>query len=144
MKLGAKGEALIKSYEKLRLTAYQDLGGVWTIGWGHTGPGVGEGTTCTVEQAQVWFWNDTSHAVNATNSHVTTALNQNQFDALVSFTYNVGVGAEERSTLLRLVNTNDMVDAAAEFARWNKVNGKVSEGLTARRAAERDLFVSAV
>lgn len=142
MKLGEKGEALIKSYEKLRLVAYQDLGGVWTIGWGHTGPGIGEGTTCTPEQAQVWFWSDTSHAVNATNRVVDIALSQNQFDALVSFTYNVGAGAEEHSTLIRLVNAKDLAGAADEFPKWNKVNGKVSSGLSARRAAERTLFLA--
>lgn len=144
MKLGPKGEALIKSYEKLRLVAYQDLGGVWTIGWGHTGPGVEEGATCTAEQAQVWFWSDTSHAVNATNRAVDIALSQNQFDAIVSFTYNVGVGAEEHSTLIRLVNAKNLAGAADEFPKWNKVNGVISDGLIARRKAERALFVSAV
>jgi lysozyme len=145
--LGAKGTALIESFEKCRLTAYQDQGGVWTIGWGHTGPEVVEGSTCTQFQADAWFAHDTEKAVAAVNAGLgavgRASINQNQFDALVAFTFNVGVGAESHSTLLRLVNLGDMSDAANEFLKWNHVGGVVSNGLTARRTAERALFLTA-
>ena len=140
--LGPKGTALIHSFEKLCLASYPDEGGVWTIGWGHTGPGVGPGQICTVAQADAWFTQDTQAAVAAVNASVWRPLSQEQFDALVAFTFNVGAGAEAHSTLCRLVNAGDMAGAANEFGKWNHVNGVVSAGLTRRRQAERDLFVS--
>src|ERR1700681_4555285 len=113
--LGSRGEALIKSFESLRLTAYQDQRGIWTCGWGHTGPDVVEGTTCTPEQAEEWFLQDTQVAVHGVDASITTNVTQGQFDALVSFTFNVGVGAEAHSTMAKMINARDFAGAAAEF-----------------------------
>lgn len=142
MKLGAKGEALIKSYEKCRLVAYLDQKGIPTIGWGHTGPEVHLGLTCTQAQADAWFEQDTRTAVLQVIKSLDVAVNQNQFDALVAFTYNVGVTAEGHSTLIKLVNAGCPIKASTEFPKWNHVDGKVSNGLTARRAAEKELYLS--
>ena len=139
MNLSAIGETLIKSFEQFRAKAYQDEGGIWTAGWGHTGPDVVEGTTCTDQQAQDWFLADVREAVRVNQE---LPCNQYQFDAVVSFTFNVGIGAEQHSTLVKLIHAGDMDGAANEFLKWNHVNGKVSAGLTRRRQAERDLFVT--
>lgn len=140
--LCVRGENLIKSFEKLAYTAYQDEGGVWTIGFGHTGPEVVEGLVWTYLQVEAAFIADTQAAVAANNAMLPPSINQNQFDALVSFAFNVGVNAEGHSTLLRKINAGDLPGAADEFKRWNHVNGVVSAGLTERRDAERALFVS--
>lgn len=147
MKLGSRGEALIKSFEQLALKAYPDEGGIWTIGWGHTGfyaPGVpvGPGQVCTPEQAEAWFIADTANAVVGVDRCVDVALTQNQFDALVSFTYNDGVGALAHSTLLRDLNSGRADLAANEFLRWDHVGGHESAGLERRRKAEQKLFLS--
>src|SRR5207253_3066042 len=88
----------------LVLVAYRKFPGEpWTCGWGHTGKDVVEGTTCTPEQAGSWFASDTHAAVASLDHHVTVPLNQNQFDALVSFTFNVGIGAEEHTTRIERI-----------------------------------------
>lgn len=138
--LGAAGTALIKGFEKLRLVGYADEGGVPTAGWGHTGSEVVVGQAYALSQANAWFIGDTSKAVAAVDAEAPASITQNQFDALVSFGFNVGINAEAHSTLMRLVQSGDLADAAAEFGKWNHVNGVVSDGLTARRAAERALF----
>lgn len=138
--LSSTGEDIIKSFEELRLVAYQDQKGVWTCGWGHTGPDVVEGTTCTPELAEIWFQDDTHKAVVGVDESLTTNVSQNQFDALVSLTFNVGVGAEEHSTLARLINARDFAGAAAQFPRWDHVNGVENAGLKRRRLAEQALF----
>ena len=141
MILGAAGLALIKSFESCRLKAYLDQRGVWTIGWGHTGPAVTAQSVCSQADADAWLIQDTLTAQKAINSQVDVALTQNQFDALVSFVFNVGAGAFAGSTLLRYVN--QAVPAAAdEFLRWDHVNGVTNPGLARRRAAERALFLS--
>lgn len=140
--LGSAGEALIKSFESLKLTAYQDQRGIWTCGWGHTGPDVVEGTTCTPEQAEEWFQQDTQNAVHGVDSSLTTNVSQNQFDALTSFTFNVGVGAEAHSTLVKQVNARDFAGAADEFPKWDHVNGVPNAGLLRRRQAEQALFLA--
>jgi lysozyme len=140
--LGSAGEDLIKSFEALKLKAYQDQGGVWTCGWGHVGPDVVEGTTCTAEQAEIWFLHDTQMAVNGVDATVDTNVTQNQFDALVSFTFNVGLGAEGHSTMVKLVNARDFAGAAAEFPKWDHVKGVPNAGLLRRRQAEQALFLS--
>lgn len=142
MALGVKGAALIRSFEKLELDAYLDGGGVPTIAWGHTGPEVALGQTCTVEQAGEWFVHDTQKAVNGVIASTDVALSQNQFDALVAFTYNVGVGAEAHSTLCKVVNAKNWSAVPAEFMKWVYVKGVRSAGLENRRAAERDLFLT--
>lgn len=140
--LSSVGEDLIKSFEALRLKAYQDQRGIWTCGWGHTGPDVVEGTVCTPEQAETWFLHDTQAAVHGVDASLTTNVTQNQFDAMASLTFNVGVGAEAHSTLARLVNARDFAGAAAEFPKWDHVNGVQNAGLLRRRLAEQTLFLS--
>lgn len=143
MQLGARGAALIKSFETLAFVAYRNFPGEpWTCGWGHTGADVTEGTTCDTAGAETWFAGDTQKAVQAVLRLVDVALTQNQFDALVSFAFNLGTGALASSTLLRLVNAGRFADAADEFPKWDHVNGKVVAGLVRRRAAERALFVA--
>ena len=139
--LGSKGEALIKSFEKLELTAYPDSGGIPTIAWGHT-KGVKLGDTCTLEQAEEWFQEDTLAAVHGVDAALTTNVSQSQFDAMVSFTFNVGVGAEAHSTMAKLVNARNFAGAAAEFPKWSHVDGVPNAGLLRRREAEQALFLS--
>lgn len=148
MLLGSRGEALIKSFESLRLDVYPDLKGIPTGGWGHTGwysYGVPMqlGQTLTQEQAQNWFSLDTAEAVDCVNKQCAfVPLSQNQFDALVSFTFNDGVAAFSHSTLLKLLKEGRHQDAAAQFLRWDYVNGKEVEGLETRRRAEAALFLT--
>lgn len=142
MNLGAAGISLIQGFETLRLQAYLDQRGIPTLGWGHTA-GVKMGDTCTAAQADLWFEADTAFACRAISETVTVPLSQNQFDALVSFTFNVGVGSEAHSTLLRLLNAGDFAGAADQFLVWNHVDGVVNAGLTRRRQAEQALFLTA-
>lgn len=142
MNLGPRGEALIKGFEKLMLVAYPDEKGIWTIGWGHTS-GVTQGLICTLDQAEIWFLGDTAMAVAGVNSTLTRHVTQNQFDALASFTFNVGIGNEAHSTLIRVVDAGDEAAAADEFLKWDHVGKKVSAGLDVRRHAERALYLSA-
>lgn len=142
MKLGQKGAALIKAREQLRLRAYKPTPtDKWTIGWGHTGPEVGEGVTWVLSQAEDAFQRDTTWAVLAVMRHVDVALNQNQFDALVAFVFNVGEPQFAGSTLLRVLNAGRPAEAAEHFAEWNHQDGKVLPGLTVRRSQERELFL---
>ena len=143
MKLGAAGAALIKSREQLRLRAYKPTpDDKWTIGWGHTGKNVVEGLTWVLSQAEAAFDSDTQGAATAVMRLVDVPLTQNQFDALVAFVFNVGEPQFKDSTLLRVLNAHDYAGAAGHFAEWNHQAGKVLAGLTVRRAAERDLFLS--
>ncbi|MNL10554.1 Lysozyme RrrD [compost metagenome] len=131
----------IKTAEGLRLTAYKDGGGVWTIGYGHTGADVREGLTIPLSEAERLLTRDLRVAENHVNGAVKVKLTQNQFDALVSFVYNVGGEAFRSSTMLKKLNTGDYLGAADQFPRWNKDNGKVVDGLTNRRREERELFL---
>lgn len=142
MKLGTKGDALIKYWEKLKLVGYLDGGGVPTIGWGHTGYGVRVGKKITKEVADALFDTDTSSAVAIINKLVTVPLTQNQFDTLVTFTYNVGNAAFAGSTLLKKLNAKLYAEVPAQLSRWNKDNGKVVKGLINRRNAEIELWNS--
>lgn len=141
--LSPLGCAVIQLFEDYRETAYRDQGGVLTIAWGHTGPDVKEGMTCTQDEAQEWFTQDIQHAENAVIAY-TGVLSQHQFDALVSFAYNAGVGAFAQSTLLRLLNARQISQAADEFLKWDKVAGKPNSGLLRRRKLERALFLDGV
>jgi|SRR6185312_8347331 len=143
MRLGPKGRTLIQSFEKCRLQAYQDERGVWTIGWGHTGPEVHAGLVWTQAAADIQFEFDVLDAEHHVISSTDVPLTQNQFDALVSFTFNIGDDAEAHSTLIKLVNARRFTDAANQFPRWDYSGGHVSAGLDARRAAERALFLEA-
>ena len=134
------GLALTQRFEGLRLTAYQDQVGVWTIGYGHTGPEVCAELSITQEQANNLLMQDVASAVAAVNRLVTVAFNQNGFDALVDFAFNLGNNALSGSTLLRKLNADDFAGAAAEFPKWCKAGGKVVPGLLRRRQAEQQLF----
>lgn len=123
------------------LTAYKDIAGVWTNGFGNT-HGVIPGSTITVDQANADLVRNVQEAVNAVNRLVKVNLNQNRFDALVDFTYNLGQGSLATSTLLRLLNQSDYDGAANQFLRWNLAGGKPVAGLTRRRQAEHDLFTN--
>lgn len=142
MKLSNLGETVIKFFEELELVAYEDSGGIWTCGWGHTGKDVVRGTICTPAQAEAWFLEDTKGAVDAVNRLVTVELKQVQFDALASFTFNAGIGALEGSTLLTLTNQRQFERAGAEFMKWVHVKGQVNKGLVKRRTLEQALYLS--
>lgn len=139
-KYSAAGLALTKQFEGIELKAYQDSVGVWTIGYGHTGIDVKPGMTITEDQASVLLAADVAWAVTCVNKSVTAAINQNQFDAMVDFVFNLGCAAFGQSTLLRMVNAGDFAGAAGQFLRWNKAGGKVLAGLTKRRQGEMALF----
>jgi lysozyme len=143
-KYSAAGLALTKQFEGLELKAYQDSVGVWTIGYGHTGTDVKPGLVITEAQASVLLAADVAWAVTCVNKSVTSAVNQNQFDAMVDFVFNLGCAAFGGSTLLRMVNARDFAGAAGQFGRWNKAGGKVLAGLTKRRTAEAALFQRAM
>lgn len=140
MNISQKGINLIKEFEGCQLKAYRDPVGIWTIGFGHTA-GVYEGQTITQEQAENILRSDLGIYENGVETAVKVVINQNQFDALVSFTYNLGVGALKTSDLLKKVNTNDFNGAANEFGRWVNAGGQVLQGLVRRREAERQLFI---
>lgn len=148
MSISDLGKMLILAHEGFREKAYLCPAGVVTIGYGHTGTNAQGhelklGDTVTDAEAIELLWSDIKWAEDAVNAeHM--ILDQNQFDALVSFVFNVGISAFKHSTLLRRLKAKDFRSAADEFLRWNKVRGKVSAGLTARRKAERDLFLSEV
>ena len=139
MQYSKTGEELTESFEGLRLVAYQDSVGVWTIGYGHTRD-VAEGMVCTSDQALQWLTEDTQSAVNAVNRLVTVSLTQSEFDALVDFVFNLGSGAFAGSTMLRLLNSGDMVRAAGQFDLWDHAGGVVVAGLLRRRMAENAEF----
>lgn len=145
MKISKTGLDLIKKFEGLRLTAYDDGVGVWTIGYGTikypNGVRVKRGDKITQAQADEYMANDVSVFERAVNRLVKVPLTQNQYDALVSFTYNLGETNLSTSTLLRKLNTHDYKGAAEQFERWNKAGGKVMKGLTRRRIAEKELFL---
>jgi lysozyme len=140
------GLALIKASEGLEICAYPDPGNretgePWTIGYGHT-RGVRPGDTCSEEQATAWLREDLGVTENAVRQLVDVPLSQGQFDALVSFAFNVGRSAFCNSTLLRLLNAGDDAGAADQFKRWNRGADGPLPGLVIRRAAERTLFLS--
>lgn len=142
MKISEKGVAFIADHEGTVLRAYRDSVGILTVGVGHTGPDVQPGTVVTREQAMKLLAGDVYEAEHSVNSLVKVGLNQNQFDALVSFVFNVGGSAFGKSTLLKKLNAGDYEGASKEFSRWNKAGGKELLGLTKRRLAEARLFNS--
>ena len=140
MKTSNVGIELIKKYEGCVLKAYKCPSGVWTIGYGHTN-GVKSGMQITKVQALNYLKQDLSVYEKAVTNYVKVPLNQNQFDALVSFSFNCGSGALKTSTLLKKLNSCDYNGAANEFLKWNKSNGKVLNGLVRRRQEEKELFL---
>jgi len=141
MNISKVGLDLITSIEQLRLTAYRDAVGVWTIGYGHTRWAV-EGMQISAAKALEFLASDVAEAEAAVNRLVKVPLEQHQFDALVSFVFNVGVGAFKSSTLLRLINGRaESMATAAEFLRWVYAKGKKLAGLETRRRKERLLYL---
>ena len=136
------GLELTKKSEGLRLTAYQDSVGVWTIGYGHTGPEVHRGQTITEEQAIELLRKDVATAVAAVNRLVTVSLKQHQFDALVDFVFNLGSSRLSKSRLLRKLNAGDVAGAAEQFLVWVRAGDQVLPGLVTRRKAERAMFLA--
>lgn len=141
MNISQKGIDLIKNFEGCRLTAYKCPAGVMTIGYGHTGSDVHAGMKITQEQAEKYLKSDLIVHCNNVSKLVKVALNQNQFDSLVSFEYNVGYGHFSKSTLLNLLNQGKYKEAAQQFERWKYAGGKVLAGLERRRQAEKNLFL---
>ena len=141
--INAAGLALIESFEGCELTAYQDTGGVWTIGFGHTGPHVHEGQTITQTEADQFLQEDVSEASAEVAKLVEVVLTPNEFSALVSFEYNTG--ALGSSPGLGLINSNAFQPAWDDhFCLYtHDANGNTLEGLVRRRAAERALFFTA-
>ncbi|MBD2465104.1 lysozyme [Oscillatoria sp. FACHB-1407] len=139
-KINQAGLDLIKQFEGLKLEAYICPAGVPTIGYGTTA-GVKMGDRITAEQAEVLLRKDVEKFERAVVNAVKVPLTENQFSALVSFTYNLGAGALQKSTLLKLLNQGNYEAAAQEFPKWNKAAGKVLTGLTRRRQAEQALFL---
>ena len=142
MEYSKQGLALTEQFESCKLTAYQDVKGIWTCGWGHTGPEVVEGYTMTQNQADSQLVMDTLHATSVVNRFVTIGLSQPAFDALVDFVFNVGSGNFEGSTMLKLLNAGNLEAAADEFQKWDHAAGKVIVGLLRRRIAEEQEFNS--
>lgn len=148
MRTSNKGIELIKSFEGIKTKAYLCPAGVWTIGYGHT-KGVKKNDTCTMAQAIEFLKEDLRVFECAINDLVQVELNQNQFDALISFVYNVGAGAFQDSTMRKFINAGHFPLAAGQFDKWiyarDKTGKKIElEGLVRRRAAEKKLFLSPV
>lgn len=140
-RIGPRGLKLIKDFESLQLKAYRDPVGIWTIGYGSTGAHVKPSMVITEAQADELLKRDLDRFERGVAGMVNSATDP-QFDALVSFAFNVGVNAAGRSTLIRLHNAGDYDGAANQFARWNKAGGQILRGLTRRRAAESQLYRS--
>ena len=139
--------AFLKAWEGLpggkpALEAYDDGGGVWTIGYGHT-HGVKPGDVCSAEMANDWLEAEVDECWHAIDHGIAVTLAQHEMDALTSLAYNIGVGAFLTSTLLRRLNSGDFGSAAEEFPRWCRDNGRIVPGLVKRRAAERQMFTDA-
>ena len=139
-KTSESGIRLITSFEGIKLHAYDDGVGVWTIGIGTTvypnGERVKRGDSCTEEQAREYLAHDLKKFEACVNQYVRVSLNQHQYDALISLVYNIGAGAFRGSTLLKKLNTGDYTGAADEFLRWNKGGHRVLPGLDRRRKSE--------
>jgi len=143
--LSAGGVAFIQQSEGTRLTAYDDSLGIQTICTGHT-KGVVKGQKASLGQCEQWLKEDASEAGKCVARYTSVPLTQSQYDALVSFTFNLGCGAYKNSTLLKKINADQCLAAGKEFLKWDKgrKNGKLSPmaGLTKRRQVESEMFIS--
>ncbi len=139
MEISEEGIELIKKFEGCRLKAYKDAVGVWTIGYGHTKE-VKEGMEITAKEAEQMLLEELKEYCNYVNKAVKAPLEPNQFDALVSWTYNLGPSNLNESTMLKVLNKEDYKQVPSEIKRWNKAGGKTLEGLVRRREAEALLF----
>jgi lysozyme len=139
------GVDLIRRFEGCRLDAYPDPGtggDPWTIGYGATGPGIAPGVVWTQEEAEARLVEDIAQFAGAVDRALTVPVSANEFAAMVSLAFNIGAGAFRKSTLLRLVNDGHFEAAAEQFLRWNRAGGREMPGLTRRRQAERQLFLT--
>lgn len=146
MKISQNGLDLIKRFEGLKLQAYLCPANVWTIGYGSTywpdGRKVNQGDKLANEaEAEQLLRTTVAEYERGVNSAIKVHVTQNQFDALVSFAFNLGVAALENSTLVKKMNKIDLIPVANEFLRWTKAGGKELEGLRRRRSSERELFL---
>jgi len=139
MKISKEGIALIKKFEGIELQAYQDSVGVWTIGYGHT-KGVKEGDNISLKKAEEMLEEELVEYEGYINNMVELGLEQNQFDALVAWVYNLGPTNLRQSTLLKVLNQGLFNEVPYEIKRWNKAGGEVLNGLVRRREAEALLF----
>jgi len=139
MNISVEGISLIKKFEGCELEAYQDSVGVWTIGYGHT-KDVKEGDKINQDEAEHLLEEEMPEYEGYINDMVEVSLEQCQFDALVSWVYNLGPTNLSSSTLLKVLNEGDYDEVPFQIKRWNKAGGKVLEGLTRRREAEALLF----
>ena len=139
MKISKEGIALIKKFEGIELQAYQDSVGVWTIGYGHT-KGVKEGDNISLKKAEEMLEEELVEYEGYINDMVKVRLDQNQFDALVAWVYNLGPTNLSKSTLLKVLNKAIYEEVPFEIKRWNKAGGQVLNGLVRRREAEALLF----
>lgn len=142
MKINDSGFELIKSFEGCKLRAYKDIVGVWTIGYGSTGDLAYDGNEIDQQTAEALLCEDIARFEEGVQKRLKVKVNDNQFSAMVCLAFNIGLGNFGSSTLLKLVNSGDFKGAAGQFERWSKAGGKVVSGLTRRRKAERDLFLS--
>lgn len=144
--LSDNGVKLLEQFEGLRLEAYLDSASIYTIGYGTIkypdGRKVKKGDKITKAQAKEYKVHDLKEFESTVNTSVKVPLTQNQYDALVSLSYNIGSGAFKNSTLLKKLNSGDYKGAAEQFLVWNKVHSKMVQGLVNRREAERKLFLS--
>ena len=142
MKIDKYGEKLIKKFESCKLTAYKvdKAEKYYTIGYGHYGPDVKKDMKISKETADKLFRNDIKYFEDCVNNSVKVKINQSMFNALVSFTYNVGYGNLKKSSLLKYVNKSQFRKASNEFKKWNKCGGKVLKGLVNRRKLEQVEF----
>lgn len=136
-RINKRGLELLKQFEGCKLDAYLDIGGVPTIGYGHTGPEVVIGMTMTQPQADATLEKDLERFY-VLDHYLEEEVNENQYSSLVCLAYNIGLRAVRTSTLLKKINNGDSPDK--EWGRWNKVNGKEIAGLTRRRKAELELY----
>ena len=139
MNISQEGLSLIKKFEGCELKAYKCAAGVWTKGYGST-KGVKEGDTLTQEEADELLLHEMEEYEGYINDAVTVSLEQNQFDALVSWVFNLGPANLKASTMLKVINDNKLTEVPAQIKRWNKAGGKVLQGLIRRREAEALLF----
>lgn len=143
MKTSLNGIELIKKYEGFRAEAYKCPAGKWTVGYGHTRT-ASIGQTITEKDAEELLKSDLEISEWAVNHYVKVPLNQNQFDALVSFVFNIGYGNFKKSSLIKFLNLEKYDLAKNEFHKWRMGGGKVLPGLVKRRAAEAELFGKAI
>ena len=139
LKTSQEGISLIKSFEGCELTAYRCSANVPTIGFGHTA-GVSDGDTCTQEEAETMLAEDLEEFEDYVKNYVESELQQNEFDALVAWTYNLGPANLKESTMLKELNSGNFEEVPRQMKRWTRAGGEVLDGLIRRREAESRLF----